>query len=86
MRRYSVITDKCTKDMHCVRACLRKAIHPLADESAFTEASQLFINPVKCLGCGACISACRSGAIFSIDELPQDLRKFDEMNRAHYQF
>ena len=85
MRSYSVITDKCIKDMLCVRACLRQAIHPLKNEAGFTEARQLFINPRKCLGCGSCMSACKNGAIFAIEELPIELQRFAGMNAAHYQ-
>ena len=44
MRRFSVITDRCNQDLRCVSVCLRKAIHPTANEPGFRDARQLFIN------------------------------------------
>ncbi|HUN85131.1 MAG TPA: 4Fe-4S binding protein [Terracidiphilus sp.] len=84
MSRYSVITGKCNKDMLCIRACLRKAIHPLPAETGFDGASQVFINPRRCIGCGACISACKSGAIFEIDGQSEDLRRIAQLNAAWF--
>ena len=84
MRRYGVIVDTCIKDLHCVSACLRKAIHPLPDERDFANAAQLFINPDKCIGCGSCMSACESGAIFESGELPDSLEPFAAVNAAYY--
>ncbi len=84
MRRYSVIVDKCIKDSLCISACLRNAIHPLPFEPGFANATQLFINPAKCIGCGSCISACQSGAIFEREELPQNLERFAADNAAYY--
>lgn len=84
MRRYSVITERCKQDLHCVSACLRKAIHPTASEAGFGISPQLFINPRRCIGCASCISACENGAIFEIAELPQSLYRFAEVNAAYY--
>lgn len=84
MRRYTVITDKCTQDLHCVTTCLRKAIHPTASEPGFSAARQLFINPRRCIGCASCVSACDKGAIFEIAELPANLLRFAEVNAAYY--
>lgn len=84
MRRYSVITDQCTLDLRCIAACLRKAIHPTAGEPAFNGATQLFIHPGRGIGCGACVSACEHGAIFDVQELPDNLHRFAEVNAAYY--
>ncbi|MFP5226003.1 MAG: 4Fe-4S binding protein [Acidobacteriota bacterium] len=84
MRRFSVITDRCTLDLHCVAACLRDAIHPAAGEPDFSQATQLHIHPRRCIGCGACITACDNGAIFEIGELPVDLSRCAETNAAYY--
>jgi ferredoxin--NADP+ reductase len=84
VRRYSVITDRCIQDLHCVSSCLRKAIHPTADEVGFRNSSQLFINPKKCIGCASCVSTCANGAIFEIGELPENLHRFAEVNAAYY--
>jgi NAD-dependent dihydropyrimidine dehydrogenase PreA subunit len=84
MRRYGVIVDKCIKDLLCISACLRKAIHPLPNEPGFASAAHLFINPGKCIGCGSCMSACESGAIFESGELPDSLERFAGVNAAYY--
>lgn len=84
MRRYSVITDKCNRDLHCVSACLRNAIHPTATEARFQTSGQLFINPRKCIGCGSCLSACDNGAIFEIGELPLNRLHSAEANAAYF--
>lgn len=84
MASYSVITDSCIKDMHCVSVCLRKAIHPKQDEAGYDDARQLFINPKKCTSCGSCIAVCPTGAIYAIEDLPEELSHFAEMNAAYY--
>lgn len=84
MRRYSVITDRCRQDLHCVSACLRNAIHPTAGEAGFGEATQLFIHPRRCIGCGSCVAACDNGAIFEIEDLPDPLGHFAAINAAYY--
>jgi ferredoxin len=63
LRRVLAISDRCIKDLRCIAACLRKAIHPTPDEAGYAEATQLYIDSVRCLGCGACMRACKSGAI-----------------------
>lgn len=84
VRRYSVITDKCTQDLRCVSVCLRNAIHPTASEPGFGEAPQLFVHPKRCIGCGSCVSACDNGAIFEIEDLPETLQEFAARNAAYY--
>lgn len=84
MPSYSVITDKCTKDFKCVTVCQRKAIHPRKDEPGADTVPQLYINPKKCLSCGDCIAACEYKAIFSIEELPEELKHFAAINAAYF--
>jgi ferredoxin--NADP+ reductase len=84
MPNFSVITDKCIKDMLCIAVCQRKAIHPKQDEPGYADVKQLYINPKKCISCGSCISVCESEAIFSIEELPEELQHFAEINAAYY--
>lgn len=84
MRRYTVITDKCRMDLHCVSVCLRSAIHPTVSEPAYWQARQLFINPRRCIGCASCVSACENGAIFEVADLPTDLLRFTGVNADYY--
>ena len=55
-----VIAEPCigTKDTACVDACPVDCIHPKKDEDGHAEADQLFIDPVECIDCGACVPAC----------------------------
>ena len=52
-----VIAEPCigTKDTACVDACPVDCIHPKKDEAGHAEADQLFIDPVECIDCGACV-------------------------------
>jgi ferredoxin len=79
-----IITDTCTKDALCVDACPVDCIHPKKDEPNFEELSQLYVNPVDCIDCGACVPVCPTNSIFPIDDLPADLSAFAEKNAAYY--
>ena len=84
MSRAFVINNRCIKDMRCVSACVRKAIHPTLDDPGYATAEQLHINPRRCIGCGACANACLTGAIFAPEDLPTDFSHFVELNAAWY--
>ena len=79
-----VITDTCTKDELCVEACPVDCIHPKKDEAAFEAAPQLYVNPVDCIDCGACVPVCPTNSMFALDELPAESARFAEINAAHY--
>lgn len=79
-----VINDRCIKDMRCIAACVRKAIHPTLDDPSYADAKQLHINPKRCIGCGSCANACMSGAIFAPDDVPEEFSQFAEVNAAWY--
>ena len=52
-----VITQSCCSDGSCVYACPVNCIHPSPDEPGFATAEMLYIDPVACVDCGACVSA-----------------------------
>lgn len=54
-----VITDACRGCTACTRVCAVKAIEGNIKEKHF-------IDPEKCVRCGACISACRFGTIIKL--------------------
>ena len=81
---HHVINDRCIKDMRCIAACMRKAIHPTPNDLEYASAGQLHINPLRCIGCGSCAEACLNGAIFELADLPAAFQPFAEINAAWY--
>ena len=59
-------------------------IHPKKDEPDFESANQLYIDPVECIDCGACVPVCPVSAIFALDDLPEEWANFTDMNTPHY--
>jgi len=81
-----VIAEPCigTKDTACVDACPVDCIHPKKDEPAHGEEEMLYIDPVECIDCGACVPVCPVSAIFALDDLPEKWKAFTERNAAYY--
>ena len=81
-----VIAEPCigTKDTACVDACPVDCIHPKKDENGYSDAQQLFIDPVECIDCGACVPVCPVSAIYAGDDLPEKWSNFQETNAAHF--
>lgn len=81
-----VIAEPCigTKDTACVDACPVDCIHPRKDEPAFAMDVQLYIDPVECIDCGACVPVCPVSAIFALDDLPEKWKQYAETNAKHY--
>ena len=81
-----VIAEPCigTKDTACVDACPVDCIHPKKDEAAHGTEEMLYIDPVECIDCGACVPVCPVSAIFALDDLPEKWKAFTERNAAYY--
>ncbi len=79
-----VITSQCTKDEKCVEVCPVDCIHPRSDEPSFGDEAQLYVDPVTCIDCGACVPVCEATAVFPVDEVPEEFASFIEVNAAHY--
>ena len=77
-----VIAEPCigTKDTACVDACPVDCIHPKKDSPAHAEEEMLYIDPVECIDCGACVPVCPVSAIFALDDLPEKWASFTERN------
>ena len=73
-----VITEACinTKDKACVDVCPVDCI--------YEGPEQLFIHPDECIDCGACEPACPVSAIFSEDDVPDNLKVYAEINSLWY--
>ena len=81
-----IIAEPCvnTKDTACVEVCPVDCIHPRKDEANFADHSQLYIDPVECIDCGACVPVCPVSAIFPLDDLPEKWSSFTEVNAEYY--
>jgi NAD-dependent dihydropyrimidine dehydrogenase PreA subunit len=78
-----VIAEPCigTKDTACVDACPVDCIHPKKDEANYESCEMLFIDPVECIDCGACVPV---SAIFAKDDLPEKWAAFEQKNTDYY--
>ena len=65
-------------------ACPVDCIHPKKDEADFESGTQLYIDPVECIDCGACVPVCPVSAIFALDDLPEKWADFTEVNAKHF--
>jgi NAD-dependent dihydropyrimidine dehydrogenase PreA subunit len=81
-----IIAEPCigTKDTACVDACPVDCIHPKKDEPNFATAEMLYIDPVECIDCGACVPVCPVSAIFALDDLPAKWAEFTPKNAAYF--
>jgi ferredoxin len=79
-----VITEACTKDEKCVEVCPVDCIHPRKDEANFADAPQLYVHPVECIDCGACVPVCEANAIFALGELPDEWQAAAAKNAEYY--
>ena len=75
-----VIAEPCigVKDTACVDACPVDCIHPRKDESRFAGDPQLYIDPVECIDCGACVPVCPVSAIFALEDLPTKWEEYTQ--------
>src|SRR5947209_14937156 len=86
-----VIAEPCigTKDTACVDACPVDCIHPKKGTTyddgrpTFDEVPQLYIDPVECIDCGACVPVCPVSAIFVLEDLPEKWTHFAELNASY---
>lgn len=69
-----VVTQSCIgcKDTACVSVCPIEAFHE--------GPKMLFINPLICIDCGACVPECPTDAIYIEDEVPQQFISDIELN------
>jgi ferredoxin len=54
------------------------------NEDDFATEVQLYIDPVECIDCGACVPVCPVSAIFVLEDLPDRWKHFAEINAKYY--
>lgn len=79
-----VITQSCCKDASCTAVCPVNCIHPRLDETAFTTAESLYIDPDACIDCGACVEECPVDAIVADDELTDSQVRYLDISSAYF--
>jgi ferredoxin len=47
------------------------------------EVEKLYIDPVECIDCGACVPVCPVSAIFALDDLPEKWRHYAEIDASY---
>ena len=57
---------------------------PARMSRTFENETQLYINPVECIDCGACVPVCPVTAIFALDDLPEKWNNFTAINADFY--
>jgi ferredoxin len=71
-----VVAEPCIgcKYTDCVEVCPCDCFHE--------GESMLYIDPVHCIDCDACASACPVSAIFHTDSIPDEWRHYIELNET----
>ncbi|MFL6208980.1 MAG: 4Fe-4S dicluster domain-containing protein [Pyrinomonadaceae bacterium] len=75
-----IVTELCVdcKYTDCAAVCPVEAFHELPD--------RLYINPVTCIDCDACVPECPVEAIFSEATLPEQYADWLELNAEAEQY
>jgi len=59
-------------------------IHPKKTIPKHATEEMLYIDPVECIDCGACVPVCPVSAIFALDDLPEKWKDFTERNAKYF--
>ena len=73
-----------TTGIYCRPSCPSRNPHR-RNTPGFAEAIQLYIHPVECIDCGACVPVCPVTAIFALEDLPEKWAGFTQKNAEYYE-
>lgn len=69
----------------CISVCPVDCIGPHDADPFFKKTRMVYIDPVQCIDCGACVPVCPVSAIFASDDLPEKWEKWQGINARYYQ-
>ena len=70
---------------HRVCRRLSRGLHPPEKgQPKHATEEMLYIDPVECIDCGACVPVCPVSAIFALDDLPEKWSAFTERNAKYF--
>ncbi|GAB5487535.1 MAG: hypothetical protein Pars2KO_11050 [Parasphingorhabdus sp.] len=79
-----VITQNCCNDAVCVEVCPADCIEPRPNSADYKNAEMLYIDPSRCTNCEACYEVCPVGAIYPENRLPDNLKRYAEINAQFF--
>jgi ferredoxin--NADP+ reductase len=80
-----VIAQGCCNDASCVSVCPVDCIRPRPGDPDYMTAEQLYIDPVSCIDCAACLYECPVGAIFDELDMPAEYDVFTTINAEYFE-
>lgn len=75
-----VIAEPCigVKDASCVEVCPVDCIHATEDDDMY------YIDPNECIGCGVCVPGCPVDAIYFEPDVPDEWKRFIQINADYF--
>ena len=67
-----------------MRGCLPGRLHSSQEGRSRLREREVYIDPIECIDCGACVPVCPVSAIFALDDLPEKWADFTEVNAKYF--
>ena len=68
-----------------MRGCVSGGLHTSEEgRGSICQEEMLYIDPVECIDCGACVPVCPVSAIFALDDLPEKWKDYTERNAKYF--